>query len=257
MSTVPGEKAKKGRRSRIVVNVEPEPEAQPEDRGAGVARWRGKSRARRVQGRRRRVLSVAGIALVAVALLLCLVGWLWWQSFRSSPAYTLALAAEAAETDDQRAFEELVDVEAVSRSVVPQVIERVRGADNSLNIPPQVRRQIAQNAQVWLPGVREQVRGVLMAETKQLAAQSGARDYPFFVRALVLSRAGETKTQPGEGRSRTATVTYQANERPVEFGLMSGDDTAQPEWKITSIKSDDLAARVAEQVARTFPLTGR
>ncbi|HEX8633376.1 MAG TPA: hypothetical protein VF703_04415 [Pyrinomonadaceae bacterium] len=255
MSTVPGEKAKKGRRSRIVVNVEQQ-QQQPEERGAAVARWQGKFRSRRVQGRRRRLLSVAGIALAAVALLLCLSGWWWWQSFKSSPAYTLALAAEAAGADDQPAFEELVDVEGVSRSVVPQVIERVRGNDNSLDIPPQVRRQIAQNAQVWLPGVREQVRGVLMAETKRLAETSGARDYPFFVRAFALSRAGEAKTV-GEGDNRTATVTYQVNERPVEFGLRGDGGEGRAAWKVTSVKSDDLAARVAEQVARTFPMMGR
>jgi hypothetical protein len=253
MSTVPGERAKKGRRSRIVVNVEPPPE---DNRGAAVKRWQGKFRARRVQGRRRRALSVGAIALAAVVLLLCLVGWWWWQSFKSSPAYTLALAAEAAELDDQQAFESLVDVEGVSRSVVPQVIERVRGTDTSLNIPPQVRRQIAQNAQVWLPGVREQVRGVLMAETKQLAARGGARNYPFFVRALALSRLGETKTLDGGRDNRTATVTYQVNERPVEFGLRSGG-AGPPDWKIISVKSDELAARVAEQVARAFPMMGR
>ncbi|HEY0083881.1 MAG TPA: hypothetical protein VGB61_13900 [Pyrinomonadaceae bacterium] len=254
MSTVPGERAKKERRrSRIVVNMEP----PPEDGGAASRRGgRGKIPARRAQGRRRRALSVAGLALAAVALVLGLTGWWWWQSFKSSPAYTLALAAEAAELDDQRAFEELVDVEGVSRSVVPQVIERVRGTDDSLNIPPQVRRQIAQNAQVWLPGVREQVRGVLMAETKRLAEQGGARDYPFFVRALALSRAGETKTQADEPNDRRATVTYQADQRPVEFGLMGGAE-GQPEWKIIYVKSDDLAARVAEQVARTFPMTGK
>jgi len=253
MSTVPGDRAKKSRRSRIVVNVE---EQQPEDRGAAVTRWRGKSRARRMQGRRRRALSVAGVALTAVVLLLGLAGWWWWQSFKSSPGYTLALAAEAAETDDQQAFEALVDLEGVSRSVVPQVIERVRGADDSLNIPPQVRRQIAQNAQVWLPGVREQVRGVLMAETKRLAERGGARNYPFFMRAFALSRLGETKTLEGDRDNRTATVTYQVDERPVEFGLRGGVE-GQPEWKIISVKSDDLAARVAEEVARTFPMMGR
>ncbi|HZH32777.1 MAG TPA: hypothetical protein VEY11_18565 [Pyrinomonadaceae bacterium] len=253
MSTVPGERAKKGRRSRIVVNVEQTP---PEESGAG--RRPGKLRAGRVPGRRRRVLSVASVALASVALLLCLAGWWWWQSVKSSPAYALALAAEAAAVDDQREFERLVDVEGVSRSIVPQVIERVRGADASLNIPPQVRRQIAQHAQVWLPGVREQVRGVLMAETKRLAEQAGARDYPFFVRALALSRAGETKTLGGEGDNRAATLTYKVGERPVEFGLTGGDGgEGQPEWKIISVKSDDLAAHVAEQVARTFPMMGK
>jgi hypothetical protein len=253
MSTVPGEKAKKGRRSRIVVNVEQPP---PEDRGAAVGRWQGKFRARRVKGRRRRALSVAGVALAAIVLLPCLVGWWRWQSFKSSPSYTLALAAEAAELDDRQTFERLVDVEGVSRSVVPQVIERVRGADSALDIPPQVRRQIAQNAQVWLPGVREQVSAVLMAETKRLAEHGGARNYPFFVRALALARVGETKTPEDGGDNRMATLAYQVNERPVEFGFRSGDE-AQPGWRIISVKSDDLAARVAEQVARTFPMMGK
>jgi hypothetical protein len=255
MSTVPGERAKKDRRrSRIVVNMEQPPE---DGRAASRRGGRGRMPARRTQGRRRRALSVAGLAVAAVLLLLGLSGWWWWQSFKSGPAYTLALAAEAAEIDDQQAFEELVDVEGVSRSVVPQVIERVRGTDDSLNIPPQVRRQIAQNAQVWLPGVREQVRGVLMAETKRLAESGGARSYPFFVRAFALSRMGETKTTTGGDREqRAATVTYQVNERPVEFGLRGGGE-GQPEWKIVSVKSDDLAARVAEQVARTFPMMGR
>ncbi len=254
MSTVPGDRAKKGRRSRIVVNVEQPP---PEDRGAAVNRWRGKFRARRREGRRRRVLSVAGVVFGAVLLLLCLAGWWWWESFKSTPAYTLALAAEAAERDDQQRFEELVDVEGVSRSIVPQVIERVRGADNSLNIPPQVRRQIAQNAQVWLPGVREQVRGVLMAETRQLAEHGGARDYPFFVRALALSRTTET-TDAGntQEREEMKNVTFKVNERSIAFGLRAGG-RGQPEWRIVSVKSDELAARVAEQVARTFPMMGR
>jgi len=253
MSTVPGERAKKGKRSRIVINVEPRP---PEDRGAGVERWQGVFRARRVQGRRRRVLSIAALALAGVMLALCLGGYWWWQSFKSSPAYSLALVLDAAERDDQAAFEALIDMEGVSRSVVPQVIERVRGGDNSLNISPQVRRQIAQNAQVWLPGVREGVRGVLMSETKRLAEQSGARGFPFFVRALALSRLGESQTQ-GEGNAATANVTYQVNERPVEFGLKGSDVEGQPNWKVVSAKSDDLAARVAEQVAKTFPMMER
>jgi len=255
MSTVPGERAKKGKRSRIVVNVEPRP---TEDKGAAVERWRGVFRSRRVQGRRRRVLSVVALALAAVVLVLFAGGYWWWQSFKSSPAYTLALVLDAAERDDQPAFEALVDMEGVSRSVVPQVIERVRVGDNSLNISPQVRRQIAQNAQVWLPGVREQVREVLMSETKRLAEQSGARKFPFFVRALALSRLGESKTQEGVGdATATANVTYKVNERPVEFGLRGSDVEGQPNWKVVSAKSDDLAARVAEQVAKTFPMMGR
>lgn len=256
MSTVPGDRAKKGKRSRIVVNVEPKP---PEDRMAAVERWRGTFRARRVGGRRRRALLVAAIPFVVILLLIFGVTYWWWQSFKSSPAYTLALVVDAAERDDRVAFDELVNVEGVSRSVVPQVIERVRGGDNALNIAPQVRRQIAQNAQVWLPGVREQVRDVLMAETKTLAEKSSARSYPFFIRALALSRVAETTDGiNGQERDATKTVTFKVNERPIEFGMRwGGAESGAAAWRVESVKSDELATRVAEQVAKTFPMMGR
>lgn len=256
MSTVPGDRAKKGkRRSRIVVNVEPKP---PEDRGPAVDRWRKTFRARRTGGRRRRALLAAAIPFAVIALIVFGVGYWWWQNFKSSPAYTLALVVEAAERDDREEFERLVDVEGVSRSVVPQVIERVRGGDNALDIAPQVRRQIAQNAQVWLPGVREQVRDVLMAETKTLAEKSSAQSYPFFIRALALSRVAETTDGiNGQERDVAKTVTFKVNERPVEFGMRGNRETEHAAWKVESVKSDELATRVAEQVAKTFPMMGR
>jgi len=254
MSTVPGERAKRGkRRSRIVVNVEPPP---PADRGAAANQWRAKFRGRRVEGRRRRAASLLGLGLMIVALALVAGGYLWWQSFKRSPSYTLALVVDAAERDDRQVFEQLVDVEGVSRSIVPQVIERVSGRDGGLNIPAQVRRQIAQNAQVWLPGVREEVRDVLMAETKALAGQSGARDYPFFVRALALSRMGESLTEI-DAHSTTANVTYKINERPFEFQLQRNADEGETGWRVSALKSDELATRVAVQVAKTFPMMGR
>lgn len=255
MSTVPGDRAKKGKRSRIVVNVEPKP---PEDRTAAVARWRKTFRARRTGGRRRRALLVAAIPFAVILLLVFGVSYWWWQSFKSSPAYTLALVVDAAERDDRAAFDELVNVEGVSRSVVPQVIERVRGGDNALDIAPQVRRQIAQNAQVWLPGVREQVRDVLMAETKALAEKSSGRSYPFFVRALALSRMAETTDGiNGQERDAAKTVTFKVNERPVEFGMRASAASDTAAWRVESVKSDELATRVAEQVAKTFPMMGR
>jgi hypothetical protein len=255
MSTVPGDRAKKGKRSRIVVNVEPQP---PEDRSAAVGRWRGKFRAQRTSGRRRRALLVAAVPFLVILLWIFGAGYWWWQSFKSSPAYTLALVVDAAERDDRETFERLVDVEGVSRSVVPQVIERVRGGDNALNIAPQVRRQIAQNAQVWLPGVREQVRDVLMTETKTLAEKSSGQSYPFFIRALALSRLGETTDGiDGQEREVTKTVTFKVNERPVEFGMRASAASETAAWRVESVKSDELATRVAEQVAKTFPMMGR
>ncbi|HKP73762.1 MAG TPA: hypothetical protein VJT82_12540 [Pyrinomonadaceae bacterium] len=253
MSTLPGGRAKQGKRSRIVVNVEPPP---PEDKRGAVERWRGTFRARRVAGRRRRLASLAAIVVAGIVLLIFAGGYAWWRSFQSSPSYALALAVDAAERDDQQTFDQLVDTEQVSRSLVPQVIERMNGRDGSLNIPPQVRRQIASNAQVWLPGLREQVRGVLMSETKTLAEKRGAASYPFFIRAFALSRLGESAKQ-GEGNDATATVTYKFNEQPVEFDLKGSDAAGQPAWRVVAVKSDELASRVAAQVAKTFPMMGR
>ncbi|HYY41793.1 MAG TPA: hypothetical protein VE775_03610 [Pyrinomonadaceae bacterium] len=250
--TVPGERSKKQRRSRIVVNVD---DVQP---AATTSKRKppGRRRPARPRSRNPRLLVPVGI-IAAVFIASLLGGYFWWQSYKAKPAYSLALLLDAARRDDQTAFDALVDVDAVSRSLVPQVAAQVR-APGTTPIPLAVRRQIEANAQVLLPGARDQIRAALMQHVKDVLVRSGTADDYFLTLALAVPRVVEIKPGlDGQERDVAATASLNVNGRPVELGLRANDEasnrSSDARWRVVSVKSDELAARVAETLARVYP----
>ena len=239
------------RRSRIVVNVEDTP--RPATRGPGTP---PRTRTRRPRSRNPRLL--VPLAIIALVLLALPAGaYLWWQAYKAKPTYALALVLDAARRDDGAAFDALVNVDEVSRGLAPQVAAQVR-APGAVQLPAQVRRQIEANAVVLLPGAREQVRATLMEQIKQVLVQSGTADDSFLVLALGVSRVVEIKTDANDpDADRAATATLNVNGRPVEFGLRAQAAVAgrpvDTRWQVVQIKSDELAARVAETLVRVYP----
>lgn len=251
MSTVPGQQSKQPRRSRIVVNVEEQPAAATKKSGAPQ-----RKRLRGLRFNRRRML--VPLAVIAVVMLASLSGvYFWWQSFKAKPAYSLALVLDAARRNDQAMFDALVDIDSVSRNLVPQVAAQLR-APGATQLPASVRRQIEVNAAVLLPGAREQLRATLLEQSKTALARDGAADKSFLMLALGVSRMVEIKPGiDGTENDVAVTATMNVNGRPVELGLRANDEvdnrSSNTRWIIESIKSDELAARVAETLARVYP----
>src|ERR1041384_2013234 len=213
MPTVPGEKGRQPKRSRIVVNVEqPQTPKQQATRSATPSR-----RPRRSRLRNPRVLVPLGI-IALVLLALAVVPYLWWRSFKAKPAYALALVLDAARRDDAQTFEALVDVDSVSRSLVPQVVGQMQNASGTSALTPQVRRQIAANAAIFLPGARDQIGDMLMKQIKDVLARSGAADDSFVVLALGVSRVAELKPETGADAGTEATPTLTINGPPADLG---------------------------------------
>jgi hypothetical protein len=250
MSTVPGDRSRKQRRSRIVVNVEET--AGPKEKAPPARR-----RVRRPRARNPRLLVPLGV--IALVLLALVAGaYFWWQAYKARPAYALALVLDAARRDDGAAFDALVNVDEVSRGLAPQIAAQMR-APGVVQLPAQVRRQLEANAAVLLPGAREQVRATLMTQIKQVLVQSGTADDSFLVLALGVSRVVEIKPAANDADAeRAATATLNVNGRPVEFELRAQEAVAgrpvDTRWQVVQIKSDELAARVAETLARVYPL---
>lgn len=249
--TVPGERGKKQRRSRIVVNVE---ELQPPRARQGTPQ-RG-PRKRRPRSRNPRLLVPLGV-IAAVLVALPVAGYFWWQGYKAKPAYSLALLLDAARRDDQAAFDALVDVDSVSRSLAPQVSAQVRTA-GATQISAPVRRQIEANAQVLLPGARDQIRAALMQHVKDVLVRSGTADDYFLTLALAVPRVVELKPGiDGADPDVAATASLNVNGRPVELGLRATDEasnrSSDTRWRVVGVKSDELAARVAETLARVYP----
>lgn len=220
------------RRSRIVIDV---------------GRMQAEAAARRGRGLRGRLpaglkfLSVGALVGLGLLLLLLVGGYVWWQSYRKTPAYSLALLVEAARRDDLKAVEGLIDSDQIARGFVPQVTEKLAGGAAAAPGSP-ARRQIEAALPSLLPRVRETVRDEVARGVKAVAEKSG--DLPFFLMALGVRRAAEVKEE-----GDAATVALKDGERAVELGMQRD----APRWKLVAIKDDALASEIAARIAGSLP----
>ena len=252
MPTMRGKKSKEGKRSRFVVDVDALQRADEEKREA--QRGRGARRPGLSPQGRRGLAIVAG-ALALVALGLGIVFYSWYGGYRSSPAYSLALLADAARQNDRQTIDALLDTDGVTRGLVPQVkakvAERAAPAEGGPPaIPAGVRRYVDQNAAVLVPGARDAVREAVVSSVRRGAAGK-VGDYPFFVAAVAARFAVDEVREEGD----VATVTFTENNRPVE--LMMQRSGTLGHWRIISLRSDELAERIADNLARGLPALGR
>jgi hypothetical protein len=250
MSTWRGQRAKERKRSRIVVDVD---DVRRTNRGERDRTVRVPRRGRRLsKGGRRKVMLAA--SLVGIVALAALVGaYTWYQSYKKSPAYSLALLVDAAHHNDRQAVDQLVDIDQVTQSLVPQVVAKVSAPAQEgaqARVPASVRRYVEANAGVLIPGAREAVRDALIQGIKQGVA-SRADSYPFFVTALGARFAADEIKEDGD----VGKVAFKSNGQPVVLTLQRGG--AGDHWRVVGVQSDELATRIADNLSRGLPALGR
>ncbi len=225
-----------GRKSRIVIDVA---QAQADARFGR----RGKGAGAKM-GRGAKILSAGALIAALVVVALLAGGYVWWQRYQKSPAYTLALLIDAAQRDDVRAVEELIDTDRVTQGFAPQVLDKLTsGASPAAAVTTPARTQVEAALPQLLPRVRETMREEIAREAKGFAEKSGG-NVPFIVFALGISRAAEIKEQ-GEA----ATATLKVGDRPIELTLQRNGER----WKVVTVKDDALAADIAARVASSLP----
>jgi hypothetical protein len=252
MSTWRGQRAKERKRSRIVVNVEDE---RPAGRRRGGDPDRTTQVRRRASRRRRGALAVGALIAAAVVVALLVGFYVWYQSDKKSPTYSLALLVDAAQRNDRQTVDQLVDIDQVTRSLVPQVVAKVSGrapqASNAqMRVPDSVRRYVEANAGVIIPGARDAVRDALIQSIRQGLA-SRADSYPFFLTALAARRAADEINVQGD----VSKITFKSNSQPVVLTMQRAG--AGDRWRVVSVESDELAQRIADNLSRGLPALGR
>ena len=218
-----------GRRSRIVIDV---------DRVRAEAQAK---RERGVVGRAGRVLGVTGLIVVAVLLVLLVGSYMWYQGFKKSPPYSLALLLDAAQHDDVQAVETMIDADQIAQGFIPQVIDNLAGTGSQL--PPQARASLTATLPALLPRVRETMRDEIARALKGLS-QNESSNLPFFVKALGV-RQMTTVVERGDA----ATVTVKAGERSVELSMRRDGER----WKLVTVKDPQLASDIATRLAQSLP----
>ena len=220
-----------GRKSRIVIDVD---RVRAEAEAARAGRF-GRA------GRAGRVLGVTGMVVVGLVLVALVGTYAWWQGFKKSPPYSLALLLDAAQQDDVRAVETMIDADQIAQGFIPQVIENLAGSGSP--IPPQARASLTAALPALLPRVRETMREEIARSLKTFS-QDDSRNVPFFVKALGVRQAADVNE-----REDLADVKLSAGERQVELSMRRDGER----WKVVTVKDPQLASEIAARLAASLP----
>jgi hypothetical protein len=220
-----------GRKSRIVIDVE------------RVRAEAAQKRAGRFgpAGRFGRALGVTGLVVLGLLLVLLVGSYAWWQSFKKSPPYSLALLLDAAQHDDVQGVETLIDADQIAQGFVPQVIENLAGAGSQL--PPQARATLTATLPALLPRVRETMRDEIARSLKGVG-QGDPSQTPFFVKALGVRQMTDVNE-----RDDVADVKLKAGERQVDLSMRRDGER----WKVVTVKDPQLASEIAARLAASLP----
>jgi len=185
-----------------------------------------------------KVLGVFTISFFVVLLAAGIGGYLYWQSVKKTPQYSLALLVDAARRDDSAKIEQLVDTEAVVENFMPQITEKAVELYGR-NLPPQTLSRVEQVAVPLMPAVKERAKAELprLVREKTLPFEK----VPYWLIALGADRALEIRQE-----NDTAQVKSKLPERPLELTLKREGAG----WKTIAIKDDRLAQTIAEKIGQ-------
>ena len=216
--------------NRIVINFDDPP---PAASGRGDV-----SRRRSSRGGIGRVLAVIAILLFLVVGGLAAGGYFWWQHYQSGPAYTLAVLVDATHRNDRQTIDGILDTDKISTDFVSQIRAQV-----SATAPwaPQIDlAKMSSSAQV-----KETLRDQLVKELQRLTEVAAGK--PFIIVALAVPGFAEIKQ---EGNTAHATVTLR--EEQIQLTMVADGGR----WRITAVKDEKLASKIAQALATNFPVNG-
>lgn len=223
-----------------------EPDARPKPSRIIINFERARQMAH-VPKRGSRGAKILGIIALVLGLLIVgaiVGGYFWWQSYKTKPAYSLALLVDAVQRNDTAAFDEIVDTDKIVDNFVPQVTEKAFGRYASALTAP-LRSQVESLIPTLLPGVKQKVHEEVVAQVKELGARAEGK--PFILVALGLPYAVDIK-QDGD----KASVAVNLKDRPVTLTM----ERSGERWKIISVTDETLASRIVDSIEKDLPAVG-
>ncbi len=220
------------RRNRIVINLN--------DKNAGRSRGPG--------GQKRRwpkVLATIVIALIVIAGLAAAGIFFWWQHYKTTPAYSLALLVDAAQQNDPATVNQFLD----GQKIIGNLVSQVTGGGTGLfgvELDAAMKQRAEALMQSVAPAVQTSIQQQLVEYIIELAQKSERR--PFVVVALALPYVVKITT---EGETARAAFTLQ--DRNID--LMLGRNGER--WQVVGIKDDGFVKSIADKLTANFPVVGQ
>lgn len=183
--------------------------------------------------------------LIPAGLLLAglVVFFAWWQYFKTTPAYSLALLVDAAQRNDQVAFDRVVDLDQVIDTFIAQAAQSSTVGLRPESVTP-VRMQLQSLAPETSADIKQGIKEEIRRRINELAASSGPR--PFLLIALAMPFAADIK-ENGD------SVQVRIDRSQVELVMERSEGS---NWKLTSVRDQALAARVVDDIVKHLPGLG-
>ena len=229
--TIVAGQSMKSKRNRIVIDLN-----QPPPPG-GFRRGRGAR-----SGRTGRILAIIGAVLLLLLIGVGVGAFFWWQHLKSQPAYTVALLIDAAQRDDQRELERILDYDKLSESFVSDVRSRVTGTSILNSLAPSQLDQVVANI---TPKLKETLRAVLPEEIRRVTEP--AKGKPVFLIALSAPYFATIKKD-----GAAATVDLKFKDEQIQLTMQQAEDR----WRVISIRDDRLTNIIAETAKKGLSQRG-
>lgn len=181
-----------------------------------------------------------GLLLVGFA-----AGFFWWQHYKTTPAYSLALVVDAAQRNDGAAFDRVVDMDNVVDNFLPQVAQTATGG-LAADVAASLRTQLQSLAPGVIASVKQIIKEEIRRRINEVAGSSGAR--PFFLTALAIP----FKANISES-NETAKATIDTGDHQVELIMERRD---RDDWRVIGLRDEALAARIASNIMKNLPGSG-
>ena len=185
-----------------------------------------------------KVLKILGVALGLILVIGAIGGYIYWQSLKKTPQYSLALIVDAARRDDQKAIDELIDTNEAVDDFMPQITGKAIELYGR-NLPPATLAKVAQIAAPVLPVVKQRARteipNLVREKTKKFES------VPFWAIVVGADRFLDITQETDK-----AFVKSKMLDRPLELILKRNGDR----WQVIGLKDEELAKRIAEKIGQ-------
>lgn len=187
---------------------------------------------------RRRWLLVLPVALVILGVVAFLV---WWQYYKTTPAYALALLVDASQQNDRAAFDRVVDLDRLIDNFIAQGAQ-----DSAIGLTTatvtSLRTQVQSLAPETSASVKEGIREEIRNRINEVAGPSGAK--PFVTIALAVPFVTEIHQAGDHAQLRVK----RAPEAELTMERSAGGN-----WQVTSLRDQALARRVVSGIVKQLP----
>ena len=190
---------------------------------------------------------VRPLLIIAVVLFLlvsgaALGGYFSWRHYQGSPAYSLALLADAAQRNDTATVDSILDTDKVTDDFVSQARQRAAGSSGLSSLWPSQLDSVMPSLS---PKLKQTVHDEMIKELQRLTEPAAGK--PFVLVALAVTRFADIKQ---ENNTAHAAVNIKDEQLQLTMQPVGGH------WRITAVQDDKLAKLIADAVTRNLPSTG-